>query len=141
MLFVFSFPKATLMLYGVLPVKAWVLGVMIILFNVFGSAREVAYDVHLIGAAVAATYFYGNFHFGFLGSLWNSGKASLRRKRSGLKVHDPNAPSTREQLPTKDEQEADRLLDKIHREGKDSLTPREQSFLEKYSRKVREQRK
>lgn len=141
MLFVFSFPQATLLLYGVLPIKAWVLGIAIVLLNMFGTSAEVAYDVHLVGAGLAAAYFYGNFNFGILGSAFENSKAAFRRKRSGLKVHRPDAPSRSESVPSKDELEADRLLDKIHREGQDSLTARERSFLEKYSRKVREQRK
>jgi membrane associated rhomboid family serine protease len=151
MLFVFSFPTATLMLYGVLPVKAWVMGIAIVVMNVLGSRSMqggIAYDVHLIGAALAGAYFFGNLRFNFLGDWFHQGNRLLKQKRRGLKVHRPqddgnpsNSGRDIAASPSRDELEADRLLEKIHREGKDSLTAREQSFLENYSRKVREQRK
>jgi membrane associated rhomboid family serine protease len=138
MLFVFSFPQATLMLYGVIPIKAWVLGVMLVVMNLLGGSQTVAYDVHLIGAVLAAVYFYGKLDLAFIERFIHSTKTSLSSKRRGLKVLRPDdAP---ELAPARDEQEADRILDKIHRMGKDSLTKREQAFLERYSRKVRKQR-
>ncbi len=148
MLFVFSFPHATLSLYGVLPIKAWMLGLMIILMNVFGSRQHVAYEVHLIGAGLAAIYFYLNLNLGFLGDALSGASLRMRQWRRGLRVHRPagrgfegDNDSGGESPLSKDEAEADRILDKIHREGKDSLTAREQAFMEKYSRKVREQRR
>ncbi|MEZ6138024.1 MAG: rhomboid family intramembrane serine protease [Pirellulaceae bacterium] len=160
MLFVFSFPQATLMLYGVIPIKAWVMGIAIVAMNVLGSRSVnmpgsnepmVAYDVHLIGAGLAAIYFFANLNLSFL-SGWldrgregiSRGRTVIRQKQRGLKVHKPDpwsADPPQETAPSRDEIEADRLLDKIHREGKDSLTTREQAFLEEYSRKVRQQRR
>jgi membrane associated rhomboid family serine protease len=141
MLFVFSFPQATLMLYGILPVKAWVLGIGIVVMNVISSADNVAYDVHLMGAGLAAIYFFGKLNFDFMGGWLTRTQTTFKQKRRGFKVHRPEELEQEERAPSKDELEADRLLDKIHREGKDSLTAREQKFLEAYSRKVREQRK
>jgi hypothetical protein len=37
--------------------------------------------------------------------------------------------------------EADRILEKIHASGKDSLTSREKKFLEKYSQSVRNKKR
>ncbi len=139
MLFVYSFPQATLYLYGVLPVKAWVLGIIIIAGNLFGSRDYVAYDVHLVGAAFASLYFFGNLSFSSLGSVVEGFQTQLKQRRRGLKVHRPD----REDKPStsKDEAESDRILEKIHREGKDSLTTREIKFMERYSREMREKRK
>ncbi len=139
MLFIFSFPHATLMLYGVVPVKAWVLGIIVIAANVFGTDRFVAYDVHLVGAVFAALYFYGNWSFSGIESLWASLAIGWKQKRRGLKVHQPE--KTGESRVSKDEAESDRILEKIHREGKDSLTSREKAFMERYSREIREKRK
>lgn len=142
MLFVFYYPQATLMLYMAIPVKAWVLGVIIIVSNLFQpttltpEGSKIAYDVHLVGAALAAAYFFGNLNFGALGNLFSGFKSRARIKRSGLKVHQPDAPTA----PSKDELESDRILEKIHREGESSLTAKERKFMEKYSRKVREKR-
>ncbi len=139
MLFIFSFPQATLMLYGVLPVKAWVLGVIVIVSNVLGSPNDlVAYDVHLVGAGLAALYFYGNWNLSFVGNWYSSMQTRLKQKRRGLKVHRSDAIS--DNAASKDAAESDRILEKIHREGKDSLTSRERSFMERYSREIREKR-
>ncbi|MCA9131895.1 MAG: rhomboid family intramembrane serine protease [Planctomycetales bacterium] len=140
MLFVFSFPQSTLYLYGALPVKAWILGIIIVVSNMLGSADYVAYDVHLVGAAFAAVYFFGHWNLGALGGGLGKLTERIQQKRRGLKIHRPE----REELsssPSKDELESDRILDKIHREGKDSLTSRERAFMERYSREMREKRK
>lgn len=140
MLFIFSFPQATLLLYGVVPLKAWVIGVVVIASNVFGSPDDfVAYDVHLVGAAMAALYFYGNWNLAFLGNWFDGMQTRVKQKRRGLKVHRPTSHS--HESPSKDAAESDRILEKIHREGKDSLTSRERNFLERYSREIREKRR
>jgi membrane associated rhomboid family serine protease len=142
MLFVFSFPQSTLYLYGALPVKAWVLGVIIILGNVFGSSAYVAYDVHLVGAAFAAVYFFAQWNFGNVTNIlsgWYQGlRLGAKGRARGLKVHRP-VDETASQ-PTKDDQEMDRILDKIHRDGQDSLTSAERKFMEQYSRQMRQRR-
>jgi membrane associated rhomboid family serine protease len=135
MLFVYNYPQATLMLWGVVPVKAWLIGVITVLINVFGTQSHVAYDVHLTGIAFATLYYFGHWNLGVLGQGWSHLSGSLKRKPK-LRVHsaEDDSPSSR------DEVEADRLLDKIYREGQSSLTPKEQQFLERYSRRVRQKR-
>lgn len=142
MLFVFNFPNATLMAFGVLPIKSWVYGVFVVLMNLFGTSQysvgdkvQVAYDVHLIGAAFAAIYFYGGLNFGSIGSLGNK-LAGLFSRKPKLKIHDPK----RNAIPDKMQEEADRILEKLHREGQDSLSSKERKTLEEYSRAVRKQR-
>lgn len=137
MLFVFNFPKAELLLMGVIPMPAWVLGVIIIVGNMLGGRNGVAYDVHLVGAAFATVYFFGNLNFAFVEDLTSRWRLSWRQKQRGFKVHRPEAP---EAVPSKDEAEADRILDKIHQHGQDSLTAAERKFMETYSRRVRERR-
>ncbi len=139
MLFVFFFPQATLMLYFAIPVKAWIVGVLIIVLNFLQPMGSgVAYDVHLVGAGFAAVYVFGKLNLGSLGKVFEDWQAALRRKRSGLKVHNPSGAG--DERAQRDEQESDRILAKIHREGESSLTPKERKFLEKYSRRVRQKR-
>lgn len=139
MLFVFSFPNATLHLYGLIPVKAWLLGIGIVVLNLLGNPNSgVAYDVHLLGAGFAAAYFYGNLNFSSFSNWFASGRRRIRQARSGLKVHrgsDDGGPTSAE------EKESDRILEKISRDGKDSLTAKERKFMENYSEKVRRMRK
>src|SRR5690606_14324409 len=65
-LFVLNNPKATVMLFFVLPVQAWIMGVMFIVLSVWGVGQpsvglgqtRVAHEVHLAGAAFALGYWY-----------------------------------------------------------------------------------
>jgi hypothetical protein len=140
MLFVFFFPQANLLLMMAIPVKAWMVGVLIIVLNVFTPNMEsgVAYDVHLVGAALAAAYFFGGFNFRFMESFFCGASTQKRQQRRGMKVYRPKQDSRAES--SGDDQESDRILDKIHREGQDSLTPAERKFMERYSRQVRQRR-
>jgi membrane associated rhomboid family serine protease len=143
MLFVFNYPNVTLRIWGVLPVPAWIVGMFIVVYNLFGNSGTldesgksmIAYDVHLAGAAFAALYFYGKLNFGAIGNLW--GSIVSMRNRPKLKVH---RPESQDAIPAKVQAEADRILDKIHREGQESLTSKERQVLEEYSRAVRKQR-
>ncbi len=140
MLFVFCFPRVEILLMGVIPVQAWVLGVLIIVGNIFGGRGGVAYDVHLVGAAFATLYFYGNLNFSFFESFADRMKVASRQKQRGFKVRRPEEFEELEAPLTKDEIEADRILAKIHQQGQDSLTAAERKFMESYSRRVRERR-
>ncbi len=142
LMFVYSFPQATLLLYGIIPVKAWLLGVIIIVTNVFSSNEHVATDVHFVGAAFATAYFFGKWNFSSAGHWFDGMRTQVKQRRRGLKVHRPGVEQADQAAsPSKDESESDRILEKIHREGKDSLTSRERKFLERYSREIREKRK
>ena len=135
MLFVYNYPQATLMLWGVLPVKAWVIGVLTVAANVLATQKDVAYDVHLTGIAFATLYYYGKLDLSSLGQAWSRVRGSLKRKpKLRVRAVEDDSPASR------DDVEADRLLDKIYREGQASLTSKEQQFLERYSRRVREKR-
>ena len=139
MLFVFMYPQAELRWMMAVPIKAWMIGVLVLVSNLFSpmtSDGSVAYDVHLTGAGLAAAYHFGRFRFGSFASYWEQAKLNRKQKRSGLKVHDP----TRDEASAKDEKESDRILDKIYREGEDSLTSKERKFMERYSREVRKKR-
>lgn len=139
MLFILNDPRQMLLLFMLIPVPAWVVGVLIIGLNLLGfsapegsGVQRVAYDVHLAGAAFGAAYFYFGWNFG---KLTGRGLAISRksvRPAAKLKLHDPG--DYDENLDS----EADRILDKIHREGEASLTARERKILEDYSRRMRQ---
>lgn len=134
MLFVFNYPRATVV-FIVFPMPAWVLGVIFVLSNFFlQSAQGVAYDVHIFGILFAALYFFLRWNFSFLESPADAFRQLLRRLTGPrLKVHSDRNLDREE----KDAAEADRLLEKIHNFGKDSLSSREKKFLERYSQSVR----
>ncbi|MBN82310.1 MAG: rhomboid family intramembrane serine protease [Planctomycetaceae bacterium] len=133
MLFIFLYPKQTLLLMMVLPVPAWLVGVLLVLTNLLQvnmtgvSGANVAYDIHLVGAALGAVYYKLGWNFSRWWPRQLGGAAKFTRRRPKLKLHVPE-----------DDHEADRLLDKVHREGESSLTDRERKILESYSRRMRE---
>jgi membrane associated rhomboid family serine protease len=140
LLFVFNFPRRTILLMFVLPVPAWILGLIVILGDVSGvmgsGDTNVGYDVHLVGAAFAGAYFWFGWNLGaWMPSAWRDGFRWPRfRRRPKLRLHDPEAKVRR------DEEEADRILAKISREGLDSLTAKERRFMDDHSRRVRKRR-
>ena len=137
MLFIFNFPHQTLLIWGIIPIRAWILGVIMIgldLMRAFNPDSMIAWEAHLGGAAFAAAYFYCNWNLKWMDSQvvrnWFSAiKSSGQRRR--LKIHQP---------PVEDNKllaEADRILKKISEEGEESLTNKERKTLEKYSRLMR----
>ncbi len=139
MLFVLNFPKVVIFLFGVIPMPAWVFGCLLIAGNLMGETRvagsgRVAYDVHLIGIGFAAAYFFLRWNLSFLSSVTALAQSWRRmQQRRRMRVFSPEQAS-------QDDDEADRILKKIHESGQDSLTGREKKFMEKYSRQVRKRR-
>ncbi len=141
MLYVLNFPRATLMLYGVVPIQAWVFGIFFIIGNAMigggsiGNGAKIAWDVHLVGIGFACVYFFGKWNFSQLATPLNGWKL-LKRRFFGPKLR-AFQPSDQSAV---DETEADRILDKIHQFGQDSLTSKEKRFLTNYSKAVRSKR-
>lgn len=149
MLFILNHPKAVLMLWGVVPVQAWLLGAFLIVTNLLGTQptlgsvggeqeKRIAWDVHLAGMAFGAAYFYSGIRFNFLGNpvAWFQ-RTKRRLFGPRLRAYSPdNGP----EKAVSDDEEADRILDKIHQFGQDSLTTKEKRFLTNYSKTVRERR-
>ncbi|NLF69199.1 MAG: rhomboid family intramembrane serine protease [Candidatus Anammoximicrobium sp.] len=142
LLFVLHYPKRTILLMFVLPVPAWVLGALVIGGNVMemvGSQptpgrQNIAFDVHLAGAAFAILYFRFGWSLGGLLPALFSPRSSWKRfqRKPRLRIHDPD-PDDGDVI-----EEGDRLLIKVHREGEASLTAKERRVLEAYSRRMRE---
>ena len=138
-LYCLHFPRRTILLMAIIPMPAWVFGIMFILMNLFqfGGSR-IAYDVHLVGAAFAFGYYKFGWNLGRFvpfpsagGRGGGSWKKAFRRKPK-LRVHAPD-----EQYQSLD-LEADRVLDKLHSQGEESLTAQERRVLENYSRRMQQ---
>jgi membrane associated rhomboid family serine protease len=143
LLYCLLYPRATVLAAFLFPIPAWVLGVVIVVTNLFGSpiaspvGPRIAYDVHLTGAAFAVAYWYFGWNLGRLPGVSDVHRlftAPRRwfRSRPPLKVHDP------EQYYQDLDAEADRVLAKIKSDGLDSLTAQERRILEDYSRRTRQ---
>ncbi len=136
-LFVVSYPQARVLLFFVLPMPAWVLGVVLVAGDVLGAmdratagedSSKVAYTVHLSGAAFAFLYCRLRWNLGQL----VPGRGSWRwlRRRPHLRLHKPEAPEEDEKLG----EEVDRILAKISLQGEASLTGKERRMLQNASR-------
>lgn len=143
LLFVFNFPKRTILLMLVFPVPAWVLGVIVVGGDLLQftkplgddpNAPRVAFDVHLVGAAFALCYFRFGWNIGRLlpGSDGSRFSSPRFKRRPKLKIHNPD------KRHEKQDEEADRILEKVGREGMDGLTSKERRILEEYSRRMRQ---
>ena len=150
-LYALIFPRRMLYVMFVLPMPAWAVGAFFVAqdmlgamgWEIFGGAGRaanvhVAYAVHLAGAAFAFVYFRRRWNFGrMLG-----GRFRIRwpiRSKPTLHVHQPDED---ESLPEGvAEEEVDRILDKIHREGESSLTRKERRVLEEASREYQRRRR
>lgn len=145
-LFAFNFPRRTLLLFFVLPVPAWVVGILVVLMDLTGATglREaegnIAYSVHLAGAAFAALYYQLNWR---ITSLFGNWSFRFPKRRPKFRVVNPDE-ETREAEGTEDDElshRADEILDKINREGIDSLTRGERRILQQASKQAQQRRR
>jgi membrane associated rhomboid family serine protease len=137
LLFCLLYPRATILASFLFPIPAWIMGIIIIVSNLFGSSTGVAYDVHLVGAAFAISYWYFGWNFGRLRGLDGlqrlfGAPQKWFKPRPPLKVHDP------EHYYEDLDAEADRLLEKVAKDGLSSLSNEERRTLEDYSRRTRQ---
>ncbi len=144
-LYVCNFPKQTLLLFMIVPVPAWLVGVLVIGINLLGAGGveialpgsdervgRVAYDVHLVGVVFALAYFKFKWHLSRLVPQKLSQVADSLASRPKLRVHDPD------DVSSDIDALGDALLEKVNRDGIESLTARERKILEDYSRRMRQ---
>ena len=86
----------------------------------------------LAGFGFAAAYYFGRWNLGRVLPDRLAIPRDVLRRGPKLRVHAPD-----DYYRNLDE-EADRILDKVHRSGQESLTPKERRTLENYSRRMRQ---
>lgn len=139
-LFVLNYPNVTLMLIPIpIPIKAWVIGVLLVVFNFIGAVTpesgNVAYGVHIAGIIFAFLYFQNRWNLGrFFGNIFHMPKFPSRPK---FHIHKPDEESQEPDLNA----EVDRILEKISREGEGSLTRKERRTLETASRQYQNRKR
>ena len=158
-MFCLYYPKQTVLLFGFVPMPAYVLGAIIVgsdLLGALGGSGEgthhTAYEVHLARTAFALAYWGLRWNLGRLprlawvedrlGSLFGQQKGSRLRSSvpsHALRVHAPDDQDDLEEWEV--EAEVDRCLSKISISGLDSLTPRERQILEEHSRRLKQKQR
>jgi membrane associated rhomboid family serine protease len=134
--YVCRYPRRTLLLWGLIPMPAWVLGVVLLGLEVLGIQKRdgnIAHSAHLAGALFG--YVFYRWHW----TLWTwlpgknlLAKAVRWRRGQRLRVHrEPD--DTNDWADDDLEQEVDRILAKISQHGTDSLTPQERKLLQRAS--------
>ena len=132
-LFIFFYPKSTLLVFGVFPVPTWIFGVFIVGMDLLRSMNPesaIAWEAHLAGFAFGFAYYYWKLNFNWIDL------ARLKKTFSGqprLKIHKPS------QLE-KMRREVDSILEKINQQGEQSLSHKERRLLKKYSERLRKDR-
>ena len=144
-LFVLHAPHRTLLFMFVLPMPAWLVGVILVGLDLWGAMGRanplvgrdnVAFGAHLAGAALAFIYFHQHWNFSSLPGrlkIW-----PFRARRPALRVHRADSDDIVREPDLN--AEVDRILEKIHREGEASLTRQERQTLENASRKYQRRR-
>ncbi len=134
-LFIFYYPQSTLLLFGVIPMKTWILGVIVVGMDLLRSLdpeSQIAWEAHLSGFAFGFAYYRWKLNFDWI-RLERIKK--IFSGRPSLKIHQPNNAKS-EKL----RQEGDAILKKINDHGEESLTARERRVLKKYSQQLRNER-
>jgi hypothetical protein len=134
-LFAMNYPHQTVLFMFFIPMKMWVLAVILVTVDALGfihGSQGVAFSAHLGGAAFGYLY----YRWGGRIENWLPSGSFVKRLKPGpkLRVHDP------EQVDA-EEQRMDEILKKIQDHGQDSLTRGERRFLEKESRKYQQRRR
>ena len=144
--FIWYFPRQTVLLWGVLPVPAWALGILYFVSDVQGAATgggNVAHVAHVAGAIFGLLYAWRGWQLGELTNVL----ATFRRRRMRVVRPDDDATSPRRppappreasRLDVDLQQEVDRILEKISRSGESSLTSAERDTLTQASRRLKE---
>lgn len=135
-------PKSTVYLMMVIPMPMWLaVGVLMVGVEIFafagdptGQDSSVSHVAHLAGAAFGAGFWWLAPRFGGGG-----GYRSVPRRPARAADQPAQAPSDLEEAHrrTAMRMAMDKLLDKVHAEGIDSLTDEEKAFLERASRELR----
>jgi len=129
-LYICHFPHRTLLLYFVLPVRAWVLALIFLIYDFFGtfSDTHVAHAAHLVGAACGWIYYRTGWDLSrLLPSRERVQRFGSRRK---VRIHRPKQDFLAE--------EVDRILAKINQEGEASLTNKERRTLQRASQQYKD---
>lgn len=138
-LYALNFPRRILLLFFVIPMPAWAVGMLVVLTDLLGAlnpkSAHIAFTAHLGGAAFAFLYYRFQWNL----SRFTAGWLPAMRAKSGprLRVHDPDRHGRRDEELSQD---VDRILEKIHREGEASLTRKERRILESASRQYQKKR-
>ena len=124
-----TYPNRTVYLYGIIPIKSlwFVIGIGVIAFmSSFDNVSQISHLTHLSGMVIGYLMLKRPVRFN---DLW----FTIRKRTLEYKIKHEEKKVTQHQAI---EREIDRILDKINREGFDSLTEEEHDRLYKGSQSL-----
>ncbi len=154
-LFCLKFPHRTIYLMFVLPVPAWVMGLLLVLGDIMtgrgANTAGIAFDVHLTGAVLGFLFFQFGDRLGWSQTVqrhrpsgrrssWPNPFAWLKPKPR-LKIHEPSGGGKQEDGEIAYEEldeRGDEVLAKWHRDGEESLSEEERKIHKAYSRRMQQ---
>lgn len=138
--FVWYFPRQEVLIWGVLPVPAWALGILYFVTDIQGATQgggNVAHVAHIGGAIFGLLYAWRGWSLSGLSDLGGR----LKQMRRRFKVVRPDDDRGHSHTPTEDERslqlKVDEILEKISRSGESSLTNDERETLTRASRRFK----
>lgn len=164
-LFALRFPHRQVLFMMFIPMPAWVMGIIYVVADLAAATSgvnsgNIAYDVHLVGAAFAFLYYRLSWNLGRFALPWPRRWAWPRRIALPRWLRWPRGNPLRRSAPgdtaeSGDElrifrpdqtdgsyqdldARADAVLAKLHQQGDESLTADERRVLEAYSRRMRQ---
>jgi len=132
------YPRMTVLLMFVIPIQLRFLAIFYAAVDIWGTLNpegsRVAHAAHLGGAAFGVAYKYFNWHIvSFIGEIKHRLSIFRRKRKNKMRIHRP-----KESKPVKNiDKEVDRILEKIHESGEDSLTESERKTLKDASKKYK----
>jgi len=137
--FVWYFPRQEVLIWGVLPVPAWALGILYFVSDLQGAANgggNVAHVAHLGGAVFGLLYAWRGWSLTGLADVGSR----LRQMRRRFKVVRPDddvhsGPDDEDEVSL--QAKVDAILEKISRSGESSLTRDERDTLTRASRRFK----
>lgn len=145
-LFALFYPHKILLLFGIIPMPMWALGLMIVAMDAYGHGYGlpgVAYSIHLAGAGFALFYYYFFYLRRYrLVDLFLAPTKFLKRKPK-LKIYTEQKPRETQRKSEQDlefEKKLDHILDRYGKVGESGLTSEEREFLQRASKRYRDKK-
>ena len=115
------FPMLEIMLLGVIRMRCWAMAAILVGLDLLSAAADqgmttTAHSVHLAGA-------FAGFFYGF---LWPKLSVKLEDAQAERQV---KVKHKQQERARQNDAEMDRILQKVHDEGMDKLSPKEREFL------------
>ncbi|SVA44538.1 uncharacterized protein METZ01_LOCUS97392 [marine metagenome] len=129
-----TYPNRTIYLYGIIPIKSiwFVIGIGIIaFFSSFDNGSQISHLTHLSGMAIGYCMLKRSIRWK---DLW----FRIRKKTVEFQIQQKERKTSNRQ---RIERDLDQILDKIHRDGLENLTPEEQDRLYDSSRALSRHKK